>query len=372
MKNARLARFGLSIVLACTIFLSGCSSLPIGGPLSASARQTSEQEQGRSWTHVQREGRATVAYMWGFSAANYTPQTILQYPIAPAEGSSPSATLQIPSQYSGWGLTSDSSGQLYVGVTNAANDPQVLVYAAGASGAASPTRVLDVEYDPHSLFVDETGKLYVGSNGATRNIVVSVYAADATGWAAPLRTVQSTTNKQIVDISADRSGNIYVAGLPLYDTGNIPYGFIDVYTPDAVVSAEPVRSISFPVFIDGVTVDCYGNIFVSVESSLNTGVSQPASVAVEEFAPDANGYATPVRLITLPQQAVPDGELGSSGAGGGPVRFDGAGNIFTPEITGMGGSFNYILYKIAPATSDPVPVAEINPSNGFDFIFTLK
>jgi hypothetical protein len=54
------------------------------------------------------------------------------------------------------------------------------------------------------------------------------------------------------------------------------------------------------------------------------------------------------------------------------VRFDGAGNIFTPEITGMEGSFNYVLYKIAPATSNPVPVAQIVPENGYDFIFALN
>ena len=54
------------------------------------------------------------------------------------------------------------------------------------------------------------------------------------------------------------------------------------------------------------------------------------------------------------------------------MRFDGAGNIFTPEITGMEGSFNYVLYKIAPATSNPVPVAQIVPENGYDFIFALN
>jgi len=133
-----------------------------------------------------------------------------------------------------------------------------------------------------------------------------------------------------------------------------------------------VRSISFPVFIDGVAVDGNGNVFVSVESSLSTGVSQATSVAIEEFAPDANGYATPTRVTDLPEQAPPAGESVAGGAGGGPVRFDGAGNIFTPEITGMEGSFNYVLYRFAPATSNPVPVAQINPENGYDFIFALN
>jgi hypothetical protein len=214
------------------------------------------------------------------------------------------------------GLTTDSSNQIYVGVTNAASDSQVLVYADGANGTAVPTRVIDVVSAPQCLFVDVAGKLYVGSSvGALQNIVVSVYAPDATGQAVPLRTVQSPTNEFLVDIVADLSGTIYVAGAARYDPGNIPYGFIDVYSPDAAGSAEPVRSISFPVFINGVAVNGNGNVFVSVESSLSTGVSQATSVAVEEFAPDANGYATPTRVINLPEQAVPAGESGSTGAG---------------------------------------------------------
>jgi len=316
---------------------------------------------------------AAVAYVWGFNAGNGAPQTILKYAVGSAESSDPVSTLQLPSQYTGLGLTTDSSNQLYVGVTNAASDSQVLVYAGGTSGTTAPTRVIDVVNAPQCLFVDVAGKLYVGSSyGALQNTVISVYTPDAAGQAVPLRTVQSPTNRQIVDIVADSSGTIYVAGSPQYDSGNIPYGFVDVYSADAADSAEPVRSISFSVFIDGVAVDGDGNVFVSVEGSLSTGVSQAASVAVEEFAPDANGYATAVRIIKLPEQAVPTGESGSGGVGGGLVRFDGAGNIFTPEITGMEGSFNYVLYKIAPATSNPAPVAQINPELGYDFIFALN
>lgn len=259
---------------------------------------------------------ASVAYVWGSNAGNGAPQTILKYTAGSAERNDPVSTLQLPSQYTGLGLTTDSSNQIYVGVTNAASDSQVLVYADGANGTAVPTRVIDVVSAPQCLFVDVAGKLYVGSSvGALQNIVVSVYAPDATGQAVPLRTVQSPTNEFLVDIVADLSGTIYVAGAARYDPGNIPYGFIDVYSPDAAGSAEPVRSISFPVFINGVAVNGNGNVFVSVESSLSTGVSQATSVAVEEFAPDANGYATPTRVINLPEQAVPAGESGSTGAG---------------------------------------------------------
>ncbi len=351
MEGCRRIRFASPVILAGCMCLVGCSGPPPGG--------------GGGGTP------ASVVYMWGFNAGNGAPQTILKYTAGSAESGDPLSTLQLPAQYTGRGLTTDSSNQLYVGVTNAASNSQVLVYADGASGAAVATRVIDVPNTPQCLFVDATGNLYVGASVGT-NIVVSVYGADAAGQAVPPRTVQSPTNKQIIDIAADTAGNLYVAGFPLYDSGNIPYGFIDVYSPDATGSAEPERSISFPEFIGGVAVDRTGNVFVSVESSLSTGVSQANSVAVEEFAPEANGYATPARVINLPEQAVPAGESGSTGAGGGAVRFDGAGNIFTPEITGMGGSFNYVLYKIAPATSNPVSVAQINPENGYDFIFGLN
>ena len=314
---------------------------------------------------------ATTAYLWGFNAYTSWPQTVQTYQIGSATSSTSVSTLQLPLQSWGWALATDASGELYVGVSNVTGQ-QILVYGAGASGTATPNRVIDLPYTPQSLFVDGSGNLYVGSSGAQQNIVVSVYGPDASGQATPIRILQSANNEGLFDITVDTSGYLYVAGFPLYDSGNLPYSFIDVYAPDAEGSAEPVRSISFGVFICGIAVDGSGNVYASVESSLATGSSSPTSVAVEEFSPQANGYATPTSVVTLPQQPVPVGETGAGGVGGGPVRFDGAGNIYSPEITGNEGSFNYVLYKISPQGTSATPMAQVNPENGYNFFFAVN
>jgi hypothetical protein len=346
--NLKHIRLGSLFGLAASLCISACSGSP---PISNNGTA------------------ATVVYMLGDDPDGGLPDTVVGYQIGSAASTSPVSTLQLPSQYVGWLLTTGPSHELYVVVSNASGSgPQVLVFAAGASGAAVPTRVIDLAYNPQSLFVDTNGKLYLASSGPAQNILVSVYGPDATGQAVPVRTLQSPTNEQPIDITVDPSGYIYLAGMPNSDSGNLPYSFIDVYPPDAEGYVEPIRSISFAVFINGIAVDSSGYVFASVESSLATGTSQPTSVSVQQYSPAAHGYATPTRVVTLPQQAAGPTAGGLIGTGGGPVRFDGAGNIFTPGAKGSDGSFNYVLYKIAPGSTNPTAVVQSDPlsvSGGF-------
>lgn len=315
-----------------------------------------------------------MAYMLGYAPTGGLPDRVVGYPIGSATANSPVSALLLPSPLVAWRVTTGPGNELYVIAYNTSESgAEVLVYAAGASGSAAPTRVIDLADFPQSLFVDASGNLYLASNvNAAKYIVVSVYGPDATGQAEPVRTFESPTNEQPIDITVDSSGYIYLAGMPDYDAGNLPYSFIDVYSPDAEGSATPSRSISFAVFINGIAVDGNGNVFASVESSLATGVSMPTSVAVEEFSPQASGYATPTQVIPLPEQAAGPDAAGLIGTGGGAVHFDGAGNIFSPESVGSDGSFSYALYKISAGSTVPMAVVQSNPTNVLYGFFALN
>jgi len=312
---------------------------------------------------------ATMAYMLGYGPTGGLPDRVVGYRIGTGTNDNPVSTLLLPSQSAGWWLTTSPSKEVYVvAFPLSGGGNQILVYAAGASGSAAPSRVIDLAYFPQSLVVDASGNLYVASNnGPAQNILVSVYSPDATGQAVPVRTLQSRTNEQPLDITVDLAGYIYVAGAPHIDAGNLPYSFIDVYSPDAEGYPEPIRSIDFPVFISGIAVDGNGNIFASVPSSLNTSSGPPpTSISIEEFSPDANGYAVPTKIIPLPTQTA----VGFPG--GGLVRFDGAGNLFTPEVTGNTSEDSYGLYKISPGSTDSTAVVQSAPTNILGGVFALN
>ena len=94
------------------------------------------------------------------------------------------------------------------------------------------------------------------------------------------------------------------------------------------------------------------------------GCDEGAST-IEEFAPGASGATVPIKTINLTA-----GSLGQINAGG-PVRVDGAGNIFTSlAIWSPNQELVNVFYGFAPdATGDAVPTVQFAPpqggSNGF-------
>jgi hypothetical protein len=326
MKNSWRARSELSVTLAGVICLSGCSNLP-------------------SYSNT---APGTVAYMIGSPSS-----TIVGYSTAPANNGSPVGTLTLPPSYWAGPVATDSVGQIYVAAAVDPVDPlnlgDILIYPPNSTGEATPSRTIDVNsYDVAALSVDSAGLLYVAIQQGDATPTVTVYSAAASGTAAPLRTLQLTNVFAVTDIAADGAGNIYVAGYMS------PENAIAVYPPTATGAATPARTINFGTSsVSGIAVDLAGDIFANVCIGCYGG----SSYALEEFAPGANGAASPINTIDL--------TVGSPWTivNGGPVRLDSAGNIFTSlqlNSTDPPLPPSIVVYGFAPtATGNAVPTVRI-------------
>jgi hypothetical protein len=344
MRNRWLRRVGLwragsTAAVLCCVLLAACSGVP-GKSTPGSA--------------------ATAAYVWGNNYPIFDggpQQTILTYSTASLQPSSPQATLTLPPSCNGGPIATDSSGQLYVACFSPTSASTVLVYPANSTGSATPLRTISVAtsyYEILTMNVDSRGELYVAALDieppTTNNVefTILVYSSDANGQATPVRTIQLPVDDGLMDFALDEVGNVYVAGYAIYgNTGN-PESYVAVYSNDASAS-QPVRTINFVNFIDGVGVDGSGNVFVTAEQGNNT-------FTIEEFASGVTGYAAPTKTIPVP---IPNG-----GAGGGPIRFDAAGNLFTVVVTGnLQQAAGVTLYDFgADGSGTPVPVAEVSPN----------
>jgi hypothetical protein len=344
MKNSWPTRFGLLVILAGSICLAGCASLP--------PRYTNNPP-------------ATVVYMVGS-----VDTAIKGYSTASANSSSPISTLTYPPSYYGGPVATDASGQIYVAVGIDPVDPlnlgNIFIYPPNSAGKATPSRTIDVNSNSVcALAVDPAGLLYVAINtGSAVDApppMVIVYSATASGPAIPLRTLQLTNvNPDVKDIAVDGSGNIYVAGV-YRSTGNA----IAVYPPTANGFSTPTRTITFGTStVYGVAVDPVGDVYANVCLGC-----YGTDFAIEEFAPGANGDSTPINTINIPIGS------GRRGASGGSVRLDGAGNIFTTMdfISYETVEHSIVVYGFGPsATGSAVPTVQITPTDWYNTFFAVN
>jgi hypothetical protein len=336
MKNIWPASFGISAILSAVIILAGC------GVTNPSPVNTAP---------------ATLAYVFGVDSGTHG---MLTYSTVPANNGSPVAGLRAAGQQGP--IATDSAGQIYIVGANPDRVPDqgaIFVYPPNSTGSASPSRTITLDYFPNRFAVDPTGRIYATNllGGGTPQTVF-VYAADANGPAEPLRTIVLTNVVPFVtDMAADAAGNLYLAAL----LRNPNQWTVAVYPPTANGPSAPARTVDFGpdglAWIYGVAVDSKGDIFASVCSGCDVGAS-----TIEEFAPGASGTAVPIKTINLTA-----GSLGQINAGG-PVRVDGAGNIFTslaiwPPGLALG-PIN-VFYGFAPdATGDAVPIVQFAPPDG--------
>jgi hypothetical protein len=342
MKNIWPVSLGLPLILAVAIDLASCGGAPNSSPAYTNSSP------------------ATLAYVFGVESGTFG---MLTYSTAPANNASPVAGVRAAGQEGP--IATDSAGQIYIGGNDPAdplNPGEILVYPPSSTGNDHPSRTINLSFFPNRLAVDPAGRTYVLNlpDGWTTGalMTVSIYAADASGPAEPLRTIVLTNVVPIVtDMVADAAGNLYVAAV----LRNSNHWNISVYPPTANGPSTPARTIDFGpnglAWVYGVGVDSKGDIFASVCAGCYEGAS-----TIEEFAPEAQGAAVPVKTINLTA-----GSLGQINAGG-PVRVDGAGNIFTSLAIwppGLAPGPLNVFYGFAPdATGDAVPTVQFTPPQG--------
>jgi len=301
-------------------------------------------------------GGASSVYVLQLPPYGTTQSYLLQF-AAGANGSvSPSASVALPDQFFPYCVATDSSGNVYVGgvsgnaIQGLVN--QVLEFASGLAGSATPIRTITVGSfnvgSVDALAVDAAGAIYATLSAGE----ILVYAPTANGSVTPTQTISGslTTLTGTVDypgLAVDSTGTIYVAGF----NASGSWTEIAVFAAGANGNVAPVRTIQTSgYYFYGIALDSSGHLF-AVEDPNGTGVPTLA-----EFAGGASGLATPVKTLTmnLPQDPV---------TGWGGVHVDKAGNIYLNQTTELTSSFSYEVLAVGPNASGYVtPAASLTSS----------
>jgi hypothetical protein len=292
---------------------------------------------------------------------------VLQYSATATGTVTPTATLLPASTFVPECVATDSVGEVYVGGYSGTNGLyEVLVYAAGASGPATPLRTITLPssyssassyIDPTSLSVDAAGNLYVLGEDA----VVAVYAANASGAATPSRLIAGSATGLLepLGIAADALGNIYVSNV--VPTGiSSESGEILVFQTGSTGNVAPVRTITSPSIFYGVALDASGDLFTAEDTVTVSSSGQVTGTTGEivAFAPLSNGAATPYRTIAGPATGI---------TFGGGIRVDGAGNVYmlndTVTASSTGNTATYTVLGFGPqASGDAEPAVDMGSS----------
>ncbi|MBV9270224.1 MAG: hypothetical protein JO165_03965 [Candidatus Eremiobacteraeota bacterium] len=183
----------------------------------------------------------------------------------------------------------NSSGELFVGNTGGFN---ILGFPHGSNGNVAPNVNLSTNSacggngnglsGNYGLALDGTGAVYADSEN---NNCVFVFRAGATGSQTPIRTIGGALTHMAAtygpyDIAIGPGNKLYV----------VVYGATTkqwlVFASGANGNVAPSQAINQPQGIYGVAVDPNGLIYV------------PTGNAVDVYAANATGNATPIRTIT--------------------------------------------------------------------------
>ena len=188
---------------------------------------------------------AKNVYMLNYASTNeQVTDTVLTFPVSASGAATPSATLNLPSDFNAYTVASGPNGDLYVGGYQGAdaNTGEILVYAAGATGSATPTTIITggvsnngTTFDfPYFLTLNSKGQIFVQSDDYS----VVVFAPGATGAATPTQYISwgQTNFDDIWGIAADAAGEVFIAD---YEN-NAVYAF----AAGATGNAAPVRTIT--------------------------------------------------------------------------------------------------------------------------------
>ena len=271
-----------------------------------------------------------------------TGNTILDFAVDSSTNATPKGTLIVPTALFVRSVATDSAGQIYVGgdLANGLNAPteEILVYAAGATGSATPLRTITLDGSgaslvyPGSMTVDAAGVIYATGPGGN----VGVIAAGANGETTPERLLTSGDLTGPVGIAVDAAGEIFVANETLEGPGDdYVGGSILVFASGANGRDAPTRVITGPAptatadnAFFGIAVDSAGDITTvfDTETYDTSGNETGTSAVVQEFSAGATGTATPTKMISGASTAL---------TFGGGLKVDGAGNLYLVDASGL-------------------------------------
>jgi 6-phosphogluconolactonase (cycloisomerase 2 family) len=250
------------------------------------------------------------------------------------------------------------SGKIYVGNKPHGKQSFVSVFAAGASGDATPVAVIRGDHTGLNGITDvavgPTGKLYVANSGAN---TVTVYAAGANGNIAPIAKVggSHTGLEGVLGLTVDRFDTLYVVSNPFVvnntgAAGGTKIGGVTVYAPGANGDVAPTARIA------GSSTGLSDPQDIAVDVSGKMYVANYVDDSVLVFALGAHGNVAPIARIA-----------GSHTRLSAPLRvaLDAKGRLFvlidafTPQS-----EFKLLVFR-ANATGDVKPLRVIDsPGSG--------
>jgi hypothetical protein len=240
-------------------------------------------------------------------------------------------------------VATDSAGEIYVGGSTATTGTyEICVFAAGATGAPTPTRTItETSVQPTGMAIDSAGLLYV--TGPTANI--AVFSATANGTPTPVSLISgaATLLAQPIAIAVDSAKNIYVTNI----ASSSVTGTIVVFASGATGNVAPGRVISPGANLSlfyGVALDASGNVYATAVLDNGVSISNPAIV---EYAGGVSGSATPTKTITS-----------SALSNGYDIALDSVGNMYL--VSGASASQLSVLGFGPSATGSVAPAVDFS------------
>jgi hypothetical protein len=298
-------------------------------------------------------------YVIRYSSTDGVEQDSVAIFSASASGSTtPTLTLMLPSGFLSSSLAVGPTGVIYVGGQQQDSEQgfgQILEYAAGSSGSATPSLMLNGSAAgtatftyPYDLAVNSAGMLFISSADGTLE-------AFASGFTASSAPTQYLTWGQLENNNGDPNFGFLSGAIGADTAGNLFYldegnGQIDVFAAGATGATAPARAINGTdttdfTDLEYLAVDGAGDVYVTNYNQANDPNANAAIRRVQAMVP---GRAKPSiaypHITALPPEPTGIIEFAAlaTGAATPMKRIGGAGGV-TPNNTGIVEPANMIM-----------------------------